>query len=57
MKNWQCRECQKYFMPNHMLTNEICVFCWFNAKIWRGKTKKECEVSGVNIRAIKRDAE
>jgi len=46
--NWKCKECKEEMPPNYMLWNEICVFCWFNAKKWRGKTKKEVIIDGKN---------
>ena len=39
--NWKCKECKEEMPPEYMLWNEICVFCWWCKKKWKGKTKNE----------------
>jgi hypothetical protein len=45
----KCKECKENIKPNFMLWNQICTFCWFFLKKYRGKTKKEAiEKRGEN---------
>ena len=41
MEEMCCKECHQCFLPNFMLWNGVCVFCWYFMDSYRGKKKSE----------------
>jgi len=42
---WKCKECGCKVPPSFILWNEICVFCWWSVKKWKGRSKEEVIIS------------